>query len=130
MNIGLGSGELWLIKGSSLLRILMPSLALLQNMSPPFFPSLLHCSHPASVAPWTCQVPSFIKNFGCSLCLGCLSLRSCYHSILSSIVTSSERTFLTNLSLFIPILLPAFGQHLSLLEIILSTCLSFSLTGI
>lgn len=104
-----GWGEFWLIKGSGLLRILTSPLALLQDLSPPFFLSLLHRSHPASVCSLDMSSPFLHQELctGCSLCLDCPSLIS-YHSVLTSIVTSSERPFQTSSSLFIPIPLPAF----------------------
>lgn len=111
VNIGLWGGErVLLMKYSGLLGVFTPSLALLKDLSPPFFLCLLQCNHPASVCCLGMSSPFLYQELctGCSLCRPVLlsdlpMMPSSHPSILTSIVTSSDRLFPTNLSLFISI---------------------------
>lgn len=138
VNVGFGDGErVLLMKYSGLLRVFTPSLALLKDVSPPFFLCLLQCNRPASVCSLAYQVPSCIKNFALAVPFVDLSFLQIFLRCLPLILQFSpklllplsDRLFPTNPSLCISIS-PFFWQPLSLLEIILSTCLFVSLARI
>lgn len=118
VNRGLGGGErVLLMKDFGLLGVFTPSLALLKDLSLPFFLCLLQFDPPASVCCLGISSPFLYQELcaGCSLrqpvLLSDLPIMPSFHpSILTSIVTSSDRLFPTNLSLLFQYF-PFFGSH-------------------